>query len=259
MFPFTGLLDLLCPPICPICGEVIEAVAGQDHPICFVCVPKIVTPDGQFCRRCGGRRFVVGNDADECVRCRTSEFHFKRVIALGEYENDLRLLVLRMKTDKTGVLAIAAAKALVFYRRKDLENVEADCIVPVPMHRLRRRERGVNSPDLLAETLGQQLKIPVVRHLIQRNRYTDLQYTLSQKARAENVKGAFALHPPDFWRKFMFQHFQPSIAGKKVLLVDDILTTGSTCNEVTKVLLMAGVQSVTITVFARSEGNYGRN
>ena len=259
VLPFTGLLDLLCPPICPICGEVIETLAGQDDPICQACVPKTVTPDGQFCRRCGGRRFVAVNNAVECARCRTTEFRFKRVIALGEYEHDLRLLVLRMKTDKTGVLAIAAAKALAMYRRADLENAKVDCIVPVPMHRFRRADRGVNSPDILAEELGRQLKIPVVRHLVQRNRPTDLQYTLSQKARAENMSGAFALCLPNFWNKLGFRHFSPPVAGKNVLLIDDILTTGSTCNEVTKVLLTAGVQSATVAVLARAEGNYRRS
>ena len=258
MFPFTGLLNLLCPPICPICGEVVELRAGKDNPICSICVPKIITPDGQFCRRCGGRRFVIANNTEKCVRCQTTEFRFKRVIALGEYEHDLRLLVLRMKTDKTGVLAIAAAKALAKYRRADLANVQADYIVPVPMHRLRRSERGVNSPDILAETLGQQLKISVVPHLVQRNRPTDLQYTLSQQSRGENMKGAFALDPPSFWNKLGFQHFLPSVVGKNVLLVDDILTTGSTCNEVTKVLFAAGVQSVTVAVLARAEGDYRR-
>ena len=259
VFPFTGLLDLLCPPICPVCGEVIETLAGKDNPICSVCVPKIVTPDGQFCRRCGGRRFVVANNADECVRCRTTEFRFKRVIALGEYEHDLRLLVLRMKTDKTGVLAIAAAKALAMHHQSDLENIKADYIVPVPMHRLRRADRGVNSPDLLAEELGRQLNIPVARHLVRRIHSTNLQYTLSQKARTENVSGAFARCPPDFGSKLGFRHFQPSIAGKNILLVDDILTTGSTCNEVTKVLLAMGFQSVTVAVLARAEGDYRRS
>ncbi|MDR0328727.1 MAG: double zinc ribbon domain-containing protein [Planctomycetaceae bacterium] len=244
MFPFTGLLDLLCPPICPICGDVIENLAGNDEPFCSVCTPKIVTPDGQFCRRCGGRRFVAADNMDGCDRCRTAKFRFKRAIALGEYENDLRLLTLRMKTDKTGILAIAAAKALCIHRRTDLENVHADTIVPVPMHFLRRWDRGVNSPEILAEELGRQLKIPVARHRIQRTRPTDLQYTLSPKGRAENVAGAFALRR------------QAAFAGKNVLLVDDILTTGSTCNEISKILLAAGAESVTVVAAARAVGDY---
>lgn len=246
----AGMLDLLCPPVCPICGEMIE---DSSEPFCSACIQKIVTPVGQFCRRCGGRRFVSPNNdsAEGCSRCRTTEFRFKRVIALGEYENDLRLLVLRMKTDKTG-LAISAAKMLAISRQAEWESVHADCVVSVPMHRLRREDRGVNSPDLLAEELARQLNIPFEPHFIRRVRCTDLQYTLSHRARAENVSEAFALRSPciiDRW-------FHRSIIGKNILLVDDILTTSATCNEVTKVLLSAGVHAVTVAVLARAEGDY---
>ena len=229
-----------------------EAIPEKNCPLCAVCIPKIVTPDGQSCRRCGGRRFVSPPHADGCVRCRTTKFHFKRVIVLGEYANDWRLAVLRMKRDKTGILATAAAKTLALYRRADLEHAGADCIIPVPMHHSRRKDREVNSPDILAEVLGQQLKIPVAAHLVQRTRPTDLQYTLSQQARSENVRGAFAMRPPNLVTKLGFWR---SRAVNHVLLVDDILTTGATCNEVTKVLCASGVRSVTVAVLARAGGD----
>lgn len=256
MFPVSGLLDLLCPPSCLFCGEVIEDLPCRDVLICSKCLPKIVTPEGQFCRRCGGRRFVSASHTEECSRCRTTDFRFQRVIALGEYEHDLRLFILRMKTDKTGRGAISAARILAYYRQTDLQNVQADYIVPVPMHRTRRADRGVNSPDLIAEELGFQLNVPVVKNLAERIRHTDLQYTLSQRARRENVDGAFAVRLPKFWEKLGFGKIRKLIADKNVLLVDDILTTGSTCNEVTKALLSAGVRTVTVAVLARAEGSY---
>lgn len=249
ILPFAGLLDLLCPPICPVCSEVIE---NSTEPFCPTCIQKIVTPAGQFCLRCGGRRFVApnSNNADGCVRCRTTEFRFKRIIALGEYANELRQLVLRMKTDRTGILAIAAARVLTLCRSAEWESVQAEYVVPVPMHRFRREERGVNSPDILAEELARQLNIPFARHLVRRVHHTNLQYTLSQRARADNVRGAFALRSPS-----VFDHwFRRSIIGKNILLVDDIFTTGATCNEMAKVLLSAGVRSVTVAVLARAEG-----
>ena len=258
LLPLVGLLDLLCPPICIICDEVIDHTNDNDGLICPDCIGKIVTPAGQFCRRCGGPRFANANNPNECVRCRTTKFRFQRAIALGRYTNDLRLLTLKTKTDRTGILAISAAKTLAFHRRADLEEVQADYIVPVPMHRFRREDRGVNSPDLIAEELGRQLNIPVIKHLLQRIRSTDLQYTLSKQARAKNVSGAFAIRP-NFWTKLGFRGLLPAIAGKNVLLVDDILTTGSTCNEVSKVLLMAGVRSVTVAVLARAEGDGRKN
>ena len=263
ILPFTGLLDLLCPPVCPVCGGIHE---DSVEPFCPACIQKSVIPAGHFCHRCGGRRFISpnNNDADRCSRCRTADFRFKRAIALGEYEGDLRQLVLRMKTDRTGILAIAAAQMLALSRRSELDSVQADCVVPVPMHCWRQEDRGVNSPDTLAEELARHLKIPFARHLIQRVRRTDLQYTLSRHARTENVQGAFALRPPGLWQKLLLKNRgqfavqSPNLTGKTIILVDDILTTGATCNEVTKVLLSAGVRSVTVTVLSRAEGDHCR-
>jgi len=170
------------------------------------------------------------------------------------------MFVLRMKTDRTGMLAISAARMLAASRRTEFENIQADFIVPVPMHRSRREDRGVNSPDLMTEELARQLKIPLARHLVRRVRRTDLQYTLSQRARADNVSNAFVLRPPGLLKKLFEKSrgrnaaLSPDITGKTILLVDDILTTGATCNEITKVLLSAGVRSVTVVAVARAEG-----
>ena len=262
----AGLLDLLCPPVCPVCGGIIE---DSTEPFCPTCVQKVVTPTSRFCCRCGGRRFVSpnsnsSNSADGCSRCRTTKYRFKRVIALGEYDGDLRLLVLRMKTDCTGMLAIAAAQMLATSRRHELESIQADYVVPVPMHRLRREDRGVNSPDVIAEELARQLKIPVARHIVRRVRQTNLQYTLSRQARAENVSNAFALCSPGFWQKLIAKSRGRSVAqfpdlvGKNILLVDDILTTGATCNEIARVLLSGGARSATAAVLARAEGDHSR-
>ena len=254
MFLLSGFLDLLCPPVCPICNGLIENPTGKELFICSGCIQNVVTPDGQFCRRCGSRRAASANTPDQCTRCQTSRFRFKRAIALGEYKDGLRLLVLRMKTDKTGILAISAARTFLDHRRTDLEAVQADYILPIPMHRYRREERGVNSPDILAEIIGQQLNIPVVPHLVRRIRQTDLQHTLSQRSRANNIRDAFAVHSPNLLSKLIFRQSQPPLTGKTVLLVDDILTTGSTCNEVTKVLRASGIKSVMVAVLARAEG-----
>ena len=263
IFPLTGLLDLLCPPVCPICSEVIEDFTDlAGIPFCPTCIQKVVTPVSQFCYRCGGRRFVTpnSNSVNGCVRCRTTKFRFQRVIALGEYEGDLRLFVLRMKTDLTGMLAISAARMLATSRHTEWESVQADYVVPVPMHHFRREDRGVNSPDILADELARLLKIPLARHLVRRVRRTDLQYTLSQKARTKNVSGAFALRPPGFWQQIIAKSRgrsvapPPDLSGKNILLVDDIFTTGATCNEITKVLLSAGARSVTVVAVARAEG-----
>jgi len=175
----------------------------------------------------------------------TTPFRFRKVIALGEYEHELRLTILRMKTDRSAFLATAIAAWLVESRRKLLEATVADVVIPMPMHRLRRWQRGVNNPDLLAEEIARRLDRPVLRNAVLRIRRTGLQFQLSRQGRTENVAGAFAVVP----RRLRL------LKGKNVLLIDDILTTGATCNEVARILYDAGAKSVTACVAARAEGN----
>lgn len=172
-----------------------------------------------------------------------ASFRFRRVIALGEYEAELRNLVLRMKTDRSGSLARMFGAMLVRQRIEAIRETLPDRIVPVPNHRRRRSSRGVNSPDFLAEELGRSLGIPVFTPAIRRVRRTEFQFLLSHRQRLENVRDAFALKRTDW-------------AEKNVLLVDDILTTGATCNELARLLLKHGAATVTVCVVARSEGIY---
>ena len=183
------------------------------------------------------------DDTDNCRRCMTTPFRFRKVITLGEYEHELRQTILRMKTDRSGFLATALAAWLVESRWKLLDESQADVVVPMPMHRLRRWQRGVNNPDHLAEEIARRLDRPVLRNVVFRLRRTMLQFQLSRRGRSENVEGAFAVRR------------ERLLTGQNVLLVDDILTTGATCNAVTAVLLAAGAKSVTVCVAARAEGS----
>lgn len=214
-------------------------------PPCDACAGKLATPEGRFCLRCGGRRFQRDERQAACSRCRTAKFRFERVIALGEYETELRLLVLRMKTERSGHLATALATLLLRERMQDIRAAAPDWILSVPIHRRRYWERGVNAPDLLAAEFGRSLRIPVSGKTLRRNRATDLQYMLSTRQRTANVEGAFSLA----------RNASKRLSGKRILLVDDILTTGATCNEIAKLLRNEGnVQSVTVCVLARAEG-----
>lgn len=246
--PFGRLLDLLCPPVCAFCGESLD----EAEPFCQKCAEKLATPDGKFCLRCGGRRFqrVEGKEpgSDACKRCRTTDFRFRRVIALGEYEQELRAAVLRMKTERGGLLARSAAELLWKCRKSELRAEAPDFVVPIPMHRIRRFSRGVNSPDVLAVELARKLGVPVCGNLIRRVRRTDLQYMLSARDRRSNVDGAFA---------FVDERRLRRLEGRNVLLVDDILTTGATCNEAAGLLRRSGVRSVTVCILARAEGVFG--
>jgi ComF family protein len=206
-----------------------------------------------YCQRCGGKRLEQvwemkeNKKTGKCGRCRTAVFRFRKVIVLGEYIEELRRIILQMKTERSGFLARATARLLTRLRARELRDAAPNLIVPVPMYRRRRWERGVNSPDFLAEELGRILKIPVDTRLVCRTRATNLQYMLSARNRASNVAGAFALRRP-----------ATRLEGKNILLVDDIFTTGSTCNEVARVLRRAGANKITVCTFARAEGFYAK-
>lgn len=267
IIPVRFLLDLLCPPLCPLCDgrtEPEDEILGRNakgwRPTspCRICREELATTEGFFCPRCGGRRFYNRGENKECTRCRTTPFSFSRAIVLGEYEGRLRQLILRMKTEASGRIASALALALIRQRAELLQNQAIDLVVPVPSHWRRRWERSVNPPDLIGETLARFLGVPLCKNLIRRHQETELQYSLSTKNRRENVEGAFSPRSRTRWlpsRSLTAKDAdKKALAKKHILLVDDILTTAATCNEVAKLLRRMGAASICVAVLARSEG-----
>jgi ComF family protein len=127
-------------------------------------------------------------------------------------------------------------------RVEQIATLAPDCVLPIPMHWTRRMWRGANSPETIAEQLGRRLGVPVASHLLARRRRTAPQASLSPRRRAANVRGAFHVR----------QH--ADLPGARLLLVDDIMTTGATVNEAAKTLCRAGAAVVAIAVLARAEG-----
>ena len=159
---------------------------------------------------------------------------------MSKYENELRKAVLRLKYVGAEALALALADLLVALRGDDLRSLAPDVLMPVPMHWRRRLFSGTNNPEIVAERLGRRLGLKVDPRSLVRKRHTPKQSGLSPQARFENVRGAFAVRRPKW------------IAGRRVLLLDDVLTTGATCNEATRALLSAGAADVVVAALART-------
>jgi len=166
-----------------------------------------------------------------CGRCRTGENRFDLARSAVLFNESAREIVHHLKYSDRVSLAGSVGRLLRPIREQD--GFSAECAVPVPLHRLRERERGFNQAALIARELG----LPVEAGLLRRRKKTTSQTGLSRAERTKNLASAFEL--------------LSGVKGMKVLLVDDVLTTGATMNELTKVLKRGGAARVEVLTFAR--------
>jgi ComF family protein len=169
-------------------------------------------------------------------------FAFDQAIRLGYYEGLLREVILQMKHASGEGLAELLAE---LWTERDLARFRAlgaEVVVPVPLHWLRRWRRGYNQSEALARVVADRLGIPCWPHGLRRVRNTPIQPSQSLAARRDNVRGAFQAGRAARWQ------------GRAVLLIDDVMTTGSTADEAARALRDAGASRVSVAVLARSHG-----
>lgn len=228
-------LDLVYPPACACCQTPLEPETGR---LCENCRRPLVDLK-PACQHCGAN---LPDHARECPRCRELRLPFRGVCRLGPYEGPLRSAVLRIKRPQEQLLAVALTELLALHAIERLRSWQLDVVMPVPMHWTRRAWRGANSPETIAVGLASALGLPVTTHLLTRQRRTVPQASLSPGRRRANVRGAFRVRS------------HADLPGARVLLVDDILTTGATLNETARTLRRAGAGEVFVAVLARAEG-----
>jgi ComF family protein len=228
-------LDAVLPPRCLKCAVVVDAV-GALCPSCWATVAFIGAP---LCACCGlPFEFDLGAEA-LCGACAGERPVFARARAALRYDEGSKDLILRFKhadrTDAAPAFArwmAGAGSALL---------AEADLIAPVPLHWLRLFSRRYNQAALLAAALAKLAGKPAINDLLVRRRPTPSQGGLGAAARRRNVAGAFALHP----------RRRPLLADKRVLVVDDVFTTGATVSACAAALLRAGAAAVDVLTLAR--------
>ena len=238
--PFlAAALDLLFPPLCHVCKRYIPA-AGDIHicPVCRELMPPIIAP---LCIVCGIPFVGAGND-HVCGRCITSPPRFDAARAALAYEGASRDLIHAFKYRNKTHLRRPLALLIMEMLSEFIHSRRPDLIMPVPLHRKKLSSRGFNQAVLLGEILSQRLMIPHERRNLRRIRWTEPQVNLAVHERRTNVKGAFAIRDSAL------------VNGRRVLLVDDVLTTGSTAEECGKVLKAAGAVDVTVITIARALG-----
>lgn len=231
-----ALLDVILPPICHICHSHIPD-AGRLH-ICQSCRERMPLVSSPLCPLCGIPFAGVGGD-HRCGACLTNPPHYDAARAHFLYEGAIRELIHSFKYNQQtqlryplALLALEGANGLVAHA--------PHIIVPVPLHRSRLRQRGFNQAVLLGKVLSRQISLPMLPDALVRTRPTEPQIKLSATERRLNVKGAFSVRRAD------------SVAGKRVLLLDDVMTTGSTMDECARELKKAGAEAVFAAAIARA-------
>lgn len=224
------ILETLYPPRCAGCA-LVGCDGWCEH--CLRNIPYLPLP---VCLRCG----TPVSSEGFCVSCLVHPLVPEAVRAVARYEGVVRRAIHRYKYRGYAALAPALAQLLVqgWDTPLTLPLHQAEIVVPVPVHPRRRRERGFNQSELLAECFCKVVGLPCSPETLRRVQYRQPQVGLRQDERRQNVQGAFEAFSGE------------AVVGKRVLLIDDVWTTGSTLNEAASALLASGAEKVFAYVVA---------
>ena len=217
-------LDMLYPRRCPVCHDI--AVPGGSR-ICNVCREKLKPITGPRCFRCS--KPLKREEQEYCKDCRKTRL-FDQGIGIFPYGSVLQESLFKLKYGKRQEYGSFYGQIAAVYSREIIRNWGVEIIIPIPLHRKRMEKRGYNQAELIAEALGKTLCIPVDSRLMKRKVNTRPQKELDYRERKQNMKNAFFLKRENRYRR--------------ILLVDDIYTTGSTIEAAAELLKRNGAENV---------------
>lgn len=235
----NAALDLVFPPLCPLCQTRLGD--GRRDPLCGDCWERLERLNPPCCQICGRpfMTFEPSGEGGRCGECRRRRPPFAYARAATLYNDTVREVIHAFKFGGKRAIANPLAEVMALAGEAAGLPEVVDCLVPVPLHRRRQAERGFNQSALLARRLGRRWRRPVVEGSLRRTTATCPQTELAADERRKNVRGAFALRRPK------------RIAGRRVLLIDDVMTTGATVSECARVLLGGGAATVGVLTAAR--------
>lgn len=252
--PLQAIFTVLLPSPCRLCDTLLTELTSV--PICSPCWNLLHAQSGALCSRCG-EHLGSESSADSntpnalCRVCRMAKPPFQHAVAWGVYQGELRELLHLLKYSRVEPLAPRLAELLAGQVLAVPGLPSSLLVVPVPLHRSRQRRRGFNQAEHLAHGLIRgmkrqqpQLRLDLAPKVLARSRATESQAGLSPHQRRANMRGAFSVTG---------KRAQRTIAGRHILLVDDIYTTGATARACSQALMRAGAASVYVATIARAQ------
>lgn len=223
-------LNILWPLYCQACKKRLE-IDSKIH-LCPDCLAKIRFNKLPFCKKCG--RSLEGHNSysDYCHSCQKNEFNFERAYSACLYEGILKELLHEFKYNKNMQAGNTLSAILLKFFEENLFEKNFDFIVPIPLFAAKEREREFNQAEILARPISKKFLITLSKSILVKFKPTPSQTTLTKEKRFLSQKDVFkVLHPEAFYKK-------------KLLIIDDIMTTGATINEAARTLKKSGAQDV---------------
>ncbi len=233
---WSRLADLLYPRCCPFCGSLLPF---GEMAACRTCMTKVKVVEPPCCLRCG--KSIESEDLEYCQDCLRLPKSYVRGFPVFEYSGGIKRGIYDFKYKNQRSYGQFFADCMYAKYKKELTSLQLDGLIPVPIHKKKRKLRGFNQTELMAKCLGKHLQVPVYAKLLKRVINTNPQKELNDKARMKNLKNAFIIG-------------KNKLELKRVLIVDDIYTTGATIEACTKVLLEHGIEEVYYVSLAIGQG-----
>ena len=229
------LVSIFFPRRCPVCDEVIP----YGKKICGICAEKVLYIKEPSCKKCGKQ--LEDERREYCGDCSRKRHYYDQGKAIFSYQKAMKLSMYRFKYSGRREYADFFAEEAVTMYGKWLVQRGIEVIVPVPMYAAKKRSRGYNQAEVFARALGREVTLPVEGKLVVRTRNTMPQKSLNDRQRKDNLKGAFQVRTN-------------IVKYSKILLVDDIYTTGATIDAVAEVLKESGAKEVYFLSICVGEG-----
>ncbi len=230
---FTKIIQKILPGYCILCIRQLSNTQYSNY--CYQCLSQLPQLEAPFCQQCC-LPLDIEQQSTYCGECLTTKRHFDRIITAFVYKAPIDYLINALKHQRNlnGYRQLSRQLATIVNQHHQ----SVDCLIPVPLHCKKQFHRGYNQASLISKILSQELHIQLNDSAVKRVKPTQSQQSMSRKQRMQQLANCFEV--------------TESLHNKKVALVDDVVTTASTVDNIAKVLKQAGAESVEVYALART-------